>query len=189
MSVTPGISSCVRAVVPRQAAQRTRGHHQRDGAERQIDPENERPVQMIGEQAAEHRTKNAGAHEHHRRVALRHRALARRKQVGDDGLRDRDKPAAADPLQGAADDQDPDRRRQRAGERADNENPDRQQHDGAAAVDVGELAEQRRRRRRGDEGRRSPPRKDRRGRQGFCRSPATRARRWSARARKETSPA
>ena len=45
----------VRAVVPRQAAQRPTGHHQRDGAERQIDPEDERPMQMIGEEPAEHR--------------------------------------------------------------------------------------------------------------------------------------
>ena len=131
----------MRAVVPRQPAQRPAGHHQRDGAERQIDPEDERPMQMIGQKPAEHRTENTGAHEHHRRVALRHRPLARAQEIGNDGLRYRNEPAAAHALEAAADDQHPHCRRQRTDERADDEDADRQQHDGAAAVDVGELAE------------------------------------------------
>ena len=101
---------------------------------------------MIGEQAAEHRAERARGHEHDRGVALDDRPLARAQQIGDDGLRDRQQPAAADALQAARQDQKPDRRRQRAGDRTDDEDSDRRKHDGAAAVDVGELAEQRRRR-------------------------------------------
>ena len=141
----------VRTVVPWQTAQGTRRHHQRDGAQRQIDPENERPVQVIGEQSAEHRAENARAHKHDGRVALCDRALARRKKVGDYGLRDWNQPAAADSLQDTADDQHPHRRRQRTGQRAEDENADRQQHDGAAAVNVGEFTEERRCRSRSDQ--------------------------------------
>jgi len=39
----------MRSIVTRQTPQGPLGHDQRDGAERQIDPENQRPVQVIGE--------------------------------------------------------------------------------------------------------------------------------------------
>ena len=71
----------VRPLVPRQGAQRPRGHHQRHGAERQVEPEDERPVQVIGQQSAKHRPEDAGAHEGYRDVALHQRALARREEV------------------------------------------------------------------------------------------------------------
>ena len=148
----------VRPVVARQPAKRTPGHHQGDRSQRQVDPEDKRPMQMIGQKAAEHRTENARAQEDHRCIALRYRALARRQQIGNDRLRDRNETAATDALQGAANDQNPHARCERARERAENENADGQQHDGAPAVYIGELAEQRRRRRRGQKIRRDDPR-------------------------------
>ena len=89
----------VRPVVARQPAKRAAGHHQGDRSQRQVDPEDERPMQMIGQKAAEHRTENARAQEHNRRIALRDRALARRQQIGNDRLRDRNETAATDTLQ------------------------------------------------------------------------------------------
>ncbi len=134
----------VRPVIARQTAQRAFGHDQSGTAERDVDPENERPVQVVGQQTANHRAENAGAHEHDRGAALHHRAFARREQIGNDGLRDRQQTAAADALQSARDNQHPERRRQRAGDRAEDENADGEQQNGTPPVDVGELAEQRR---------------------------------------------
>jgi hypothetical protein len=104
---------------------------------------------MIGQEAAEHRTEDARAQEHNRRVALRHRSLAGTQKIGNDRLRDRNETAAAETLQGAADDQNPDARCNRANNRAERKNANGQQHDRAPAVNVGELAEQRRRHCRG----------------------------------------
>ena len=60
----------VRSVVPRQFAQRAIGQHQRQQAERQIDPEDQRPMHVVGQHAAEHRAEDARRHEHHRGVGL-----------------------------------------------------------------------------------------------------------------------
>jgi hypothetical protein len=138
----------VRPVVARNELQRAVGHQHGDDAERQVDPEDERPVQIVGEEAAGERAEDRRGHEHHRRIALEDRALARRQDVGDHGLRQRQDAAAAKALQRAREDQHPHRRRERAGERAEKEDRERDQHHRAAAVDVGELAEQRRRDRR-----------------------------------------
>ena len=115
----------VRPIVARQCPQRALGHDQRDRAERQIDPENQRPMQMIGQHSAQHRTENAGAHEHDRGAALHHRTFARRQQIGDDSLRDRQQAAAADALQTTRENQHPDILRQRTGDRTGDENADR----------------------------------------------------------------
>ncbi len=86
----------VRALVARQLVQRAIGDEERDGAHRQVDPEDQRPVHAIGEHAAEQRADHAREHEHDRRIALVARPLARRHEVGDDGLGDRQDAAAAD---------------------------------------------------------------------------------------------
>ncbi len=88
---------------------------------------------------------HGGDDEGGRRVGLVARAVARRGHVADDGLRERHQPAAAEPLQRAGEDQHQHGGRQRAGDRARRIDADRDQHHGAPAVDVGELAEQRRR--------------------------------------------
>ena len=72
------------------------------------------------------------------------RPFARREQIGDDGLGDRQQTAAADALQAARQNQRPERRRQRAGDRANDEDADGKQQNSAPAIDVGELAEKRR---------------------------------------------
>jgi len=69
----------VRPIVARQAPQYALGHHQRGGAERQVDPENQGPVQMIGQEPAQHGTEDAGAHEHDGGAALHDRPFTWRQ--------------------------------------------------------------------------------------------------------------
>ena len=97
-------------------------------AERQVDPEDQRPVQMLGEHAAEHRAGDRGGGEHRAEIALVAPALARRDGVADDGLRQRDQSAAAEALQRARRDQRRHGGRERAGDRADNEDRDAAEH-------------------------------------------------------------
>jgi hypothetical protein len=94
-------------------------------------------MQMIGEQPAQYGTQNAGAHEHDGGPALHDRPFARRQQVGNNGLRDRQQAAAADALQAARQDQKPDRRRQRARDRTGNEDSDGPEQNEAPAINVG----------------------------------------------------
>ena len=95
----------VLARMKRHAAQHARGHAERHQAERQIDPENQRPVDMFSQKAAEHRPAHRGGGEHRADIALVAAALARGNNVGDDGLRERHQPAAAEALEGARQDQ------------------------------------------------------------------------------------
>ncbi len=113
---------------------------------RQVDPEDQRPVQLLGEHAAEHRPEHAGGHEHRGDQALVAGTLLGRDDVGDDGLGQRDQAAAADALQAAGEDQGQHRGGERAGDRAQDEQRDAGQQHGAAAVDVAELAVERRHR-------------------------------------------
>ena len=92
----------MRALVARQAAQRPVSHQQRGGAERHVDPEDHRPVHIIGEHAAEHRADDARTHEHDRGIALHDRPLARRQEVRDHRLRERQDAAAAESLAATA---------------------------------------------------------------------------------------
>ncbi len=137
------------ALVARQPAQHPVGHQERDQAERQVDPEDHRPVQMLGEEAAEHRPRDARGHEHAGDVALIAAPLPGRDHVGDDRLRERDQAAAAQPLERPGDDQDRHRGGERAGERARDEGADPDQKDQPAAMDVAELAVERGHRGRG----------------------------------------
>ena len=89
---------------------------------------------------------DAGRHEHRGDQALVARALLGRHDVGDDGLGQRDQAAAADALQAAGQDQRQHRGGQGAGDRAQHEQRDAGQQHGAAAVDVAELAVERRHR-------------------------------------------
>ncbi len=139
------------ALSERQPSQHARGQRQRDQAERQVDPEDQRPMQMLGQHAAQHRAADRGRGEHRADITLVAAALLRRHDIGDDGLRQRHQPAAAEALQGAPEDQRGHRRRHRASHGAGDENHDRGQHDRAPAVDVGELAVERRRRGRGQQ--------------------------------------
>lgn len=136
----------VRMVMGRQAAQGAVAHHAGADAERHVDPEDQRPVQMLGEEPAEDRAGDGGGDEHHREIALVAAALARSHQQTDDGLGERDQATAADTLHRAGNDQPDHARRQRAGDRADEEQADGDQQHRPRAVDIGELADQRRHR-------------------------------------------
>ena len=136
----------VRLLVPRQRLQRAVGHPQRDEAKRQVDPEDHGPVHVVGQHAAQHRAGDARHHEHDRGVALVARPLPRRDHVADDGVGERQDAAAADALQRARRDQRRHVGRERAGDRADQEDDDGEKHHAPPAVDVGQLAEQRRHR-------------------------------------------
>ena len=135
----------------RHALEHVGGHAERGEAERQIDPEDERPVEMLGQKAAEHRPADRGGREHRADIALVAAALARANDVGDDGLRQHHQPAAARPLQRAAEHQGDHARRQRADQRAGDEDDDGDQHHHPPAVNVGQLAVERRHRGGGEQ--------------------------------------
>ena len=120
-------------------------------AERHVDPEDHRPVQMFGEHAAEHRPADTGRHPHAAEIGLVLAALARGHHVGNHGLHDRHDAAAAEPLQAAREDQHRHVRRHRAQHRARDEQAERSDDHGAAAIDVAERAEHRRHRGRGQQ--------------------------------------
>ena len=144
----------VAAVVARQALQLHVRQKRRRRRQRHVDPEYHRPVQMLGDESAEHRPAAAGDDPDRAGIGLVVAALARRHRVGDDRLGERHDAAAADALQAAAEDQHQHARRHRARRRARHEHADRDQHHAAPAVDVAELAVERRDRGRGDADRR-----------------------------------
>src|SRR6478735_10290090 len=104
---------------------------------------------MLGEEAAENRTAQAGCYEDACDIDLVAPAFSRRNDIGDDRLREGNQSAAADTLQTAGANQDEHRRRQSAGDGTDNKSRDRREKDGAAAVNVAEFAVERRHRSRG----------------------------------------
>ena len=108
-------------------------------------------MQIIGDQPAEHRADDRRHHEHRRGVALVARPLHRRGDLGDDRLRERNTSRAAEALQHAADDQRHHVRRHGRDQRAGQDEADRDQHHRAPAVDVGQLAVERRRHGRGEQ--------------------------------------
>ncbi len=133
------------------------GEDKRADGDRQIDPEDPAPCQMIDEEAAENRTDDARDGEGAGDVGLVAAALAGRDDVGDRRMRHRQQPAAAQPLEGAKADE----LRHRGGEAAQHRGQ-QEDHDGdlqhdLAAVEVGQLAVDRRCRRRGQEIGRNDP--------------------------------
>jgi hypothetical protein len=134
------------AVKHRDLAHLRQQHRQRSQPERHVDPENHRPVQMLGEQAAKDGSADAGRHPHPAEIGLILAALARRHHVGNHGLHDRHDAAATEPLQPARQYQHWHVRRQRAQYRARDEQAEGRDDHGAAAVDVAERAEHRRHR-------------------------------------------
>ena len=119
---------------------------QKGGRERQrhIEPENHRPVQMLGYDATQHRAKTAGNDPNRAGIGLVVSALARRHRIGNDRLRQRHDTAAADALQASADDQHQHARRRRTRRGTGHKDAERHQHHAAATVDVAELAIERR---------------------------------------------
>ena len=134
----------VGAFVDRHEFQLPVGQHRRRQGERHVEPKDHRPVQMLGNDAAEHRAGGAGDDPDRAGIGLVIAALARRHRVGDDRLGQRHDAAAADALQAAAEDQHQHARRGGAGGRARHEHAERHQHHAAPAVNVAELAVERR---------------------------------------------
>ena len=133
----------VRPVVPRQPAQQRQRHHHRDHAERDVHPEDHRPVQVFGDGAAERRPKRAGGGVDHREIAVVLAALPGRGDVAQHHHAGRGQAAAAEAVQHAAEDEHENVGRQRADQRAQHVQRDRDQQRDAAAVDVADLAVQR----------------------------------------------
>jgi len=101
---------------------------------------------MFGEHAADDGPGDTRGHPYAAEISLILAALARRDHVGNDRLHDRHDAAAAEPLQPARQYQHRHVRRQRAQDRARDEQAEGGDDHGAAAVDVGECAEHRRHR-------------------------------------------
>ena len=93
-------------------------------AKRKIDPENGRPMQVLGQEAAEYRTADAGANPDDADISLITAALTRRDEVADERLRHRHDAAPARPLQAARENKEQNVRRDRAGERTGDEEAD-----------------------------------------------------------------
>ncbi len=90
-------------------------------AERHIDPERHRPVQVVGDIAADHRSGHAGGNPDGADIGLIFAAFAWRDGVAHGRLHQRHDSAAAVLLQPAHQDQGDHVRRQRAGDRAHHE--------------------------------------------------------------------
>ncbi len=145
------------AATGRQMAQRPAHREQRQQGQRQVDPEDPAPRQIVGQVAADHRSRHAGDRPHAADIALIAAALAQRHHVGNRRLRHRDQPPAAEPLQDARDDQLRHRLRECARDRREQEQHDRERQHRAPAQYVGQLAVDRRGHRRRDQvGRHDP---------------------------------
>ena len=119
---------------------------QRSQRQRHVDPKDHRPVQMLGEHAAEDRSADAGRHPHAAEISLVLPALPWADQVGNHGLHDRHDAAPAETLQAPRQDQDGHVWRHGAQDRAYDEQAQRCDNHGAAAIDVAQRAEHRRHR-------------------------------------------
>ena len=78
-----------------------REHRNGNRADRQVDPEHQRPMHVLDDKGAEHRADDRRDPEHARQIALHPGALGRGVDVADDGAGDRLDGAGADPLHGA----------------------------------------------------------------------------------------
>ncbi len=103
----------------RRIGEHARRHQRQQDADRHVEQKHPAPAEIVGDPAAERRPdrrrKNHGDAVGGKGLA----ALGRRKRIGEDRLRVRLKPAAADPLQTAGNDQHGKARRDAAQERGD----------------------------------------------------------------------
>jgi hypothetical protein len=129
----------------------------RSDADRHVDEEDPAPAGDAEdrggacEETAEHRAEDARGAEDGQEVALVLGALTRRHDVADDRQREREQAAGADALESPERGQLVHRVREGGQQRAENEDGDREDEERPAAVDVAQLAVQRRHDRRGDE--------------------------------------
>ena len=133
----------VRPLVARQPAQQRGRDRQRRKPHRDVDPEDHRPMQMVGDQAAERRAAAAGRGVGRSEIAVIAAALLGRDQIAEHDHAHGRQPAAAEAVQDAAQDQHQHVRRQRANQRAGHVGQDRDAQREPAAVDVRDLAVER----------------------------------------------
>ena len=142
-------------------------HEQRGDADRHVDQEDPAPAGdphdrlLAGEEAAGHRAQHARGGEDGHEVAGVLGALARGDDVADDREHQGEQAAGAETLHGAQCGEHVHRGGERACGRADDEHGDREQEQLLAAVEVAELAVDRRGDGRGDQVGRRHPRLDR----------------------------
>ncbi len=117
---------------------------ERDHADREVDEEDPAPGQRRGEEAAEQRADHAGQPEHGTEEALVAAALARRHDVADRRHRAHHQAAAAEPLERPEQDQLGHALRDPTQRRAGQEHDQRELEHDLAAVQVAELAVDRR---------------------------------------------
>ena len=81
----------VRPFVTGKAFQTPVGDEKRQQSERDIDPEDHRPMEVLGKKPAKHRPGEARRHEHAGEINLIAAPFAGRNQIGHDGLREGNK--------------------------------------------------------------------------------------------------
>jgi hypothetical protein len=131
---------------------------QRSRADRQVNVEDPSPGERVGDDAAEERPRHAARGEDAAEQALVAAPFAWRDDVADGGLGQRHQASRAEPLQRAKEDQLEHGLRQPAQHRTDKKDADRHIEEPLAAVDVAELAVERRGRGGGDHERCDDPR-------------------------------
>ena len=123
--------------------QRPPDDDQHDQADGNVDEEDPVPADGIGQDPADGRTDERAHPEDRAEIALVLAALGRREDVADDGQRDREQRAGAQPLQPAEGEELPHLLADAAQQRADEEDADADDEDRPPAEDVGQLAVQR----------------------------------------------
>ena len=115
-----------------------RQHGEGERADRQVDPEDDRPVGMLDQEGAERRPDDGGEAEDAREEALHPGALGRRVDVADDGVGHRLHGAGTDALQRAEGDQRQHALREAAQRRAHQEHARAHEENALAAVEIGQ---------------------------------------------------
>nr|WP_281414719.1 hypothetical protein [Plastoroseomonas arctica] len=90
-----------RALPRRGHAREAQRHHAGEHRQRGCDEEDRPPAEMLRQVSTAHRAEGRGGGKNRRDMALEPSAFARRQRLTDDGHRQREQPAAADPLQHA----------------------------------------------------------------------------------------
>ena len=132
-------------VLARAPARAHRAHDddQRERAQRQVDEEDPAPRRGVGQRAAEQRAGHRGGRPRGADVALVLAALARREEVGDRGLAQRNQAARAHALQRPEGDQLAHRLRRPAERGPEQEDRDRDDEEPPPPVEVAQLAVER----------------------------------------------
>ena len=120
--------------------QEQRQHEDRRGADRQVDPEHQRPAQLLDQEGAEDGTDQPGHAPDAREIALLARAFLGRIDVAHHRARDRRDGARAQSLQRPKADQGDHAPSEAAQKRAHQEQPHAEEEHGLAPVDVGQAS-------------------------------------------------